>query len=267
MENIYLLNKEIRKSIMDGNYFNDEEKISILTLNENNSVVNKLIETSNRVQDFITKILSILRDRFESVMKNSVNKIKGKLNSNKAFKDKLSEIKENSSFISEINLCKSVAKFYKEELVGKFLSSVKENLVKSLSVKENVEIIIENHNVDKNVISNIANKLSHIPPFSWLHSIQKLGEKTSTNIVSTMSNFTSKLGGPEFTLPITCALLGIAFELNVKGLIKTGIIDMISYYSIPYIALAVKFIGLVATFIAVVDIIDEITSRKEVREI
>jgi hypothetical protein len=266
MENLYLLNSEIREALIIGNYFTDLEKISIISLNESTGVLNKLIDTTNKVQDFITKVINILRDRLSSVLSSSTNKLKDKLKANSNFVSKLQELKNNSTLLSELDLCKNVAKFYKESFIDKFISSIKTNLISSLQLKENVDAILESDMENKNKIVNIANKLSHIPPFSWLHNIQKLGEKTATNIVSVMSDITNKLGGPSFTLPVICALLGIAFEMNVKGLIKAGIIDMISYYSIPFISLPVKFIGLVATFIAVVDIVDEITTSKTVRE-
>ena len=86
--------------------------------------------------------------------------------------------------------------------------------------------------------------------------MQKIGTKGSEFIIKQLSSITKNLGGPEFILPAMSVLLGVAFEYNIKGLVKHGLIEAIAEYSIPFITLIVKFIGLVATFIAAYEIVE-----------
>jgi hypothetical protein len=131
----------------------------------------------------------------------------------------------------------------------------------SSSVVEKLQIINES-----NMISKFVDGLSHIPPFSWLHQVQHMGEKGAQSVIKGLSFITQKAGGPEIVLPVISAILGIAFEYNVKGLIKGGLIDMIEAYAIPFIGVIVKVIGYIATFIAVVDLIDEVTGSNSMGE-
>jgi hypothetical protein len=139
----------------------------------------------------------------------------------------------------------------------KFLSS-EDNEV---AVAEKIQYITES-----NMIGKLVDGISHIPPFSWLHQVQHMGEKGAQNIIKGLSFVTQKMGGPEIVLPVISAILGIAFEYNVKGLVKSGLLDMVETYAIPFIGIIIKFIGFVATVIAVVDLIDELTGSNLIRE-
>jgi len=77
-----------------------------------------------------------------------------------------------------------------------------------------------------------------------------MGTQGSEVIIQQLSIVTKKLGGPEFVLPIIAIILGIAFEYNIKGLAKHGLLEIVALYSIPFVAPIIKTVGLVATMIA-----------------
>ena len=68
---------------------------------------------------------------------------------------------------------------------------------------------------------------------------------------------------PEFKLPVISSLFGIAFEYNVKGLIKHGLIEAAEIFSVPFVGLVVKTAGNVATFLAAYELCREISTDVE----
>jgi hypothetical protein len=83
-------------------------------------------------------------------------------------------------------------------------------------------------------------------------------EKGVNNVVAALSYFTQQIGGPKFSIPVIASLIGIAFEYNVKGLVKSGLLDVIGLATIPVIAILIKIIAYVATFTAAILVIDDI---------
>jgi hypothetical protein len=110
----------------------------------------------------------------------------------------------------------------------------------------------------KNVISSLIHGIEKVPPFSWLGKVKEMAEKGVNNIVAALSYFTQQLGGPKFEIPVIASLLAIAFEYNVKGLAKHGLLEVIGLATLPAIAILIKTIAYVATFIAVILVIDDV---------
>jgi hypothetical protein len=109
------------------------------------------------------------------------------------------------------------------------------------------------------MLDKLVHGLNSIPPFSWIDKLQKIGEKGANFIIKQLAFITEKLGGPYFDLPIIAVLLGIAFEYNMKGLAKSGLLDVVGMFSVPFVAPVIKMVGFVATMIAAYELIVAIT--------
>lgn len=228
----------------------------------------KVVDAAEKASDFIRKIKEYLHKQINIILTQSKDKLKSKLKSNKKLLD---EIKnkinaDKSAFIGDVKTLKDVVKFYKTNFLDSLLTSISNSLSsfltkddKDLSISEKIEYIKEG----SNMISKLVHGINNIPPFNWIDDLQKIGTKGSELIIKNLSFITKKLGGPEFILPTIAVILGIAFGYNVEGLIKHGIIDVISFFSIPFITPVIKMVGFIATMIATYELIITITSAIE----
>ena len=114
--------------------------------------------------------------------------------------------------------------------------------------------------LNENIVGDFIHKIEAIPPFSWLHKVKEMGEAGANAIIAVLSEVTAKLGGPKFVLPVIASLLGLALEYNIKGLAKSGLVDTAAYFTVPFLIPVIKFIGWVATFIAVMIAINDIAN-------
>lgn len=247
----------------------DKAKLVATEFSDNaKSALKKLLDASKSALDFIKwikdKLMESINSMITTTKESIMNKLKGDSKLISIIKEKMESEKDN--LVKDLKVCSDVVKFYKEKMTGSLLSKVevgvKEVLVGSdQPVTES--LILEG---DNNVISKLFHGIEHIAPFSWLHEVQKAGERGATFIIKALSGFTEKLGGPSFVLPVIASILGIAFEMNVKGLSKQGLLNVVEFFSIPFVSWIIKIVGWVATFIAVTDLVDEIFGSKAVRD-
>jgi len=228
----------------------------------------KLVDAAKQVTDFIKQIKEFLSKQVKLMLTQTKDKIKNNLKSNQKLlgevKSKLSS--DKSVFLGEIEVLKDVVTFYQTKFYVALESAIVNGLTNFLS-KEDKEIPVAEKLTIITEASNMIDKLVHglnsIAPFSWIDKLQKIGEKGSTFIIKQLGFITQKLGGPYFELPITAAILGIAFEVNIKGLAKHGLLDVVGMFSVPFIAPVIKMVGLIATMIATYELVITITKGYE----
>ena len=231
----------------------------------------KIVDAAKSAMDFINKMKEFLSKQIKSILTTTKDKIKAKLKTNQKFlseaKSKLSS--DKSAFLGELEMLKGVVNFYQTKFYVSLESQIVNAMTKFLTsedkevpVAEKIQIIKEG----SNMIDKLVHGLNTIPPFSWIDKLQKIGEKGANFIIQQLSFITEKLGGPSFTLPITAVLLGIAFEYNVKGLAKHGLLDVVSMFSLPFVAPIIKMVGLIATMIASYELIIALTRGYEEEE-
>lgn len=242
----------------------DKAKDVVSNLSDNaKTALNTLVSKAKDILSFITEIKNIIIKYFKDISTNTVNKIKDKLLKDVNFVNKTKELfnAEKNEFINDLKTAKNVTLFYKDKFLNILLEKI-DKVLKDLLNKEDLpvsESLLLNEGND-NVISKLLSNISHIPPFSWLHDVAHAGEKGATFIINKLSTLTANLGGESFELPIIATLLGIAFEYNIKGLIKGGLLNVVATYSIPFIGVIVTVLGIMATFLATISVIDNIAN-------
>jgi hypothetical protein len=155
-----------------------------------------------------------------------------------------------------------LSSFYKTRFNVALEAQISNSLTRFLSSEDKEIPVAEKLNIIKegsNMLDKLVHGLNSIPPFSWIDKLQKIGEKGANFIIKQLAFITEKLGGPYFELPIIAVLLGIAFEYNMKGLAKSGLLDVVGMFSVPFVAPVIKMVGFVATMIAAYELIVAIT--------
>ena len=164
--------------------------------------------------------------------------------------------------MGELEIFKDVVTFYKTRFNVALEAQISNSLTRFLSSEDKEIPVAEKLNIIKegsNMLDKLVHGLNSIPPFSWIDKLQKIGEKGANFIIKQLAFITEKLGGPYFELPIIAVLLGIAFEYNMKGLAKSGLLDVVGMFSVPFVAPVIKMVGFVATMIAAYELIVAIT--------
>jgi len=222
-----------------------------------------IIDAAKSSVDFVKNLISQLNKYIKSILTNTVQKIKDKLKVDQKFKDSLNGLlKEKKDGIKKDLLTfKGVLDFYTNKFVDIISSKVSDGITKVIT-SEDGKPVTEALEMGKNVISTLIHGIEKVPPFNWLNKVKEMGEKGANSIVGAVSYFTKNIGGPEFALPVVAALIGIALEYNIKGLAKTGLIDLIGLATVPLIATLIKIIAWVATIIAGIMVIDDIGGFK-----
>ena len=253
------------------NRFNKAKQVATDLTKRSKDSLEKIVDAAKTAMDFINKVKEFLSEQIKLILTNTKDKIKNKLKINKKFlsetKSKLSS--DRSAFLGELEMLKDVVNFYQTKLyvslekqivnaMTKFLTSED----KEVPISEKIQIIKEGNNM----IDKLVHGLNSIPPFSWIDKLQKIGEKGANFIIEQLSFITEKLGGPSFILPITSVLIGIAFEYNLKGIIKNGLLDVVSMLSLPFVTPIIKMVGFIATMIASYELIVAISRGYEEEE-
>jgi hypothetical protein len=224
----------------------------------------KLVDAAKQVADFIKQFKDFLSKQVKLILTQTKDKIKEKLKSNQKLnseiKSKLSS--DKSAFLGELDILKGVVAFYQTKLYVALETQITNGLTKFLSSEDKEIPVAEKLSIIKegsNMLDKLVHGLNSIPPFSWIDKLQKIGEKGANFIIKQLAFITEKLGGPYFELPIIAVLLGIAFEYNMKGLAKSGLLDVVGMFSVPFVAPVIKMVGFVATMIAAYELIVAIT--------
>lgn len=229
------------------------------------NALNSIIDAAKTSVDFVKNLVSQLNVYINKMITVTSDKIKNKLKVDQNFIKQIKDTnaKNKDGLLNDMKECKNVISFYKDKLTGILstkLTTAFTQVVTSedLPLEEKLNYMKESLTMGKNVISSLIHGIEKVPPFSWLSKVKEMAEKGVNNVVSALSYFTQQLGGPKFEIPVIASLLGIAFEYNVKGLAKHGLLEVIGLATLPAIAVLIKIIAYVATFVAAILVIDDI---------
>lgn len=236
------------------------------TLSEKGKKV--LLSICNSVSDVVhllDRIKTELFKHLKEVLTTTKNNLKTKLQADgnfvKVVKKHISA--DRNAFMKDVMTCKEVSNFY----TSKFTDSIINNVFKSLRnllVHKKHDVFDEiTEALNINILDNVVKHLHKVPPFTWLDMLHHTGSHGVSHLVHGLSYITKRLGGPEFKLPVMASILGLAFEYNVKGLIKHGLIEAADIFSIPFVGLVVKTAGNVATFLACYELCRELAASEE----
>lgn len=227
------------------------------------NILKGMLNKASKAVDFVNKLLNAFKDLINNVIIDVKDTVSKKLGKDGKFTNKVKEVfeKDKNAFTKDLKTAKEVYSFYKKDFSSNILKHFKNNLGKFFS-KEH-EPIPESYNYGlnegKNVLSTFIHGVEKIPPFSWLHKVASIGEKGTGKIIEGISFITDKLGGPKFTLPTIAVLIGVAFEYKIKGSVKSGIL---SIFGDAFTGGFLSVISWIATFIAAVIVIDQVTGNK-----
>ena len=233
----------------------------IKTLSEKGkNILQKLANTASNVISFLTNIKKELSKHITDVLTKSKELIKTKLSQDKNFLDAIKKElnADRNAFLHDVKTCKEVSDFYTTKFKECIINNVMETLKKFLTQKQSIK-----ESLDFNVIDNLVKHLHKIPPYAWLDMLHHSGTHGAEHLVNGLSYITKHLGGPEFKLPVISSLFGIAFEYNIKGLIKHGLIEAAEIFSVPFVGLVIKTAGNVATFLAAYELCREMSTDVE----
>lgn len=259
----YLINENFFDKLKDR-YDSAATVVKNIPDNAKNAL-NSIIDAAKTSVDFVKNLVSQLNVYINKMITVTSDKIRNKLKVDQNFIKQIKDTnaKNKDGLLKDMKECKNIVSFYKDKLTGIIsskLSTAFTQVVTSedLPVEEKLNYMKESLAMGKNVISSLIHGIEKVPPFSWLGKVKEMAEKGVNNVVAALSYFTQQLGGQKFEIPVIASLLAIAFEYNVKGLAKHGLLEVIGLATLPAIAILIKTIAYVATFIAAVLVIDDV---------
>ena len=222
------------------------------------NALEKIIDISKDATDFVKNLLNNITNSIKNILNKSKLKIIEKIKSSNEIISKIKEIKDKNAILKEIKDSAALIKFYNEKFTQSLVKMIQDAFSKLLSSNEQpvIEKNIDLFQNPKNVISKLIHHIESVPPFSWLDNVKDIGEKNANKVFNLISDFTKKLGGPALNLPIVAGLLGVVLENEIKSYVKQGLIDMIAFYSIPFVSILIKVVGWIATLISLILVID-----------
>lgn len=223
-------------------------------------VLLKISSTARDIVHFLDKIKTEMYQHLSKILSESKYKIKDKLSGDKNFIQSVKKLinMDKNAFLHDVKTCHEISVFYTTKFTDSILKSVLSSL-HDLFIHQKHDFIKENLNIG--IIDRLIKHLHKIPPFAWLDMLHHKGTAGAEGMVKGLSYITHRLGGPEFTLPVISSILGLAFEWNIKGLVKHGIIEAAEIFSIPFVGLVVKTAGNVATFLACYELCREVSEN------
>lgn len=269
---IYLEKREAKLSDVINENFWDKltgridkaAEVSNVLPEESEGLLKKLVKRAGQAMNFVGNLLKSAKEWITNIITEVKDKVMGKLKGDSKFVKAVKKVasEDENGFVKDLKTANGVYKFYKEDLLGSMIDSMKKSLG-SFFTKEQEPIPesfdFESIDEGKNVLSTFIHGIEKIPPFSWLHKVASLGEKGANKIIEGLSLLTNKLGGPKFALPVIAVLLGVAFEYKIKGTAKHGILHVLGD---AFTGGLLSVISWIATFIAAVIIIDQIAGGK-----
>jgi len=229
------------------------------------NALNSIIDAAKTSVEFVKNLVSQLNVYIKKMITVTSDNIRNKLKIDQNFIKQIKETnaKNKNGLLNDMKECKNVVSFYKDKLTGILstkLTTAFTQVVTSedLPVEEKINYMKESLTMGKNVISSLIHGIEKVPPFSWLGKVKEMAEKGVNSVVAALSYFTQQLGGPKIEIPVIASLLAIAFEYNVKGLAKHGLLEIIGLATLPAIAILIKTIAYIATFVAAILVIDDV---------
>ena len=253
-EKTHLRRFQVRRSLVN------EGIISTLSA-KGKQILQKIASTASNIVNFLDNLKTQLGDHLTKVLTESKDKIKQKLREDKNFllAVKKEITSDRNAFLNDVKTCKEVSVFY----TTKFKDCILKDVMKSLHNLFIHKKHVLQEGVDISMFDNLIHHLHKIPPFAWLDMLHHKGTQGAHHLINGLSYITKHLGGPSFELPVISSLLGLAFEWNIKGLIKHGLIEAAELFTIPFIGLVVKTAGNVATFLACYELCREISASND----
>lgn len=235
-------------------------EVSNVLSDETESILKKVLRKAGEAFNFVKQIIENIKNFITSIITTVRDKVLNKAKGDKELTNKVKELVsvDKNAFVKDLKTSKEVYSFYKGDFLSSIMKSMKDNLSNFFS-KEQEPIAEALINEKGNVISTMVHGIEKIPPFSWLHKVAHLGEKGADKIIEGLSFLTNKLGGPSFKLPVIATILGIVFEYNIKGAAKSGILSILGD---AFTGGLISIISIIATFIAGIIIIDQISGEK-----
>jgi hypothetical protein len=262
------INNYINNNIILNESFFDKFKdrfpkastVSNLLSDKAESILNSILQKTKDILSFVKKISEGIKELFLNTIEVSkkyyIDQIKnGKL------KGKIEEIAKTKKegLIRDTQEVKKVIDFYRKEFLSKLINSSQENLSDFLSKEQ--EPVVESLLLEKgNVIATLVHGIESIPPFSWLHKLAQAGEAGASQFIKFLSDITTKIGGPSFTLPVIALIVGVVFEQVVKGQAGGWLLNLAG--STTPFGMAISGMKMIASFIALLTVIDATIGEK-----
>jgi len=224
-------------------------------------VLDRIISISKNITDFLSKIKSQLSTHLVNYFSAARTHLKEKVFKNpkleKIIKEKISA--DRVAFLNDLRTCKNVFNFYTDDFFAPFISKIIHSLRNHfLSKKVTESLINEKLNVD--VVDKVVLTITEKPPFLWLTDIHELSTKGTGKLIQGLSYVTNKLGGPEFVLPVIASIVGLYLEHGVEGIITMGIAKVIEFFTIPFVAIVIEFIGHIALLLTIYELCVELST-------
>jgi hypothetical protein len=225
-------------------------------------VLNKVLQASKDAVSFVKKIGEGIKDLFFKVIEKSKKIIEEQIKGGK-LKEKIEELvsSKKEGLKKDILEIKKVLDFYRKDFLNKLLSLKDKNMTEFLSKEQ--EPVVESLLLEKgNVIATLVHRIEDIPPFSLLHKVAQAGEAGASQLIKAISDLTTKLGGPNFTLPVIALIIGTVLEYMIKNLAigeDSWIMSLVGNTPFGY---AIKGIKYTALFISIISIINAVSGEK-----
>lgn len=242
------------------NRFPKASEVSKKLSDKAEGVLNKVLQASKNAVSFVKKIGQGIKDLFTNVINSSKKYYQEQIKGGK-LKEKITELasSKKEGLKKDIQEIKKVLDFYRKDFLSKLISSKEKNMTDFLQKEQ--EPVVESLLLEKgNVIATFVHRIEEYPPFSWLHKIAQAGEAGTTKFIKALSDLTSKMGGPAFTLPVVALIVGVVFEQIVKGEAGGWLISLAG--STTPFGMAITGMKMIASFIALLTIIDGVVGEK-----
>jgi len=253
----YISNESLNENFFDKlkERFPKAAEVSKLLSDKAESTLGNILNKVKDLVSFVNKIAIGIKELFimfiESGKKFFMEQLKmGKL------KEKLEELKQSKKegLVKELKLIKEILTFYRKGFVEKVTNTIQTNLSSFFGSEQ--EAVVESLLLEKgNVLSTLVHKIEAVPPFSILHKIASGAEKGANVLIQGASEFTKKMGGPEFQLPVVALLVGLSIEYMVKSSSGHWLLDLVGPTPL---GMAIKGVKITATLIALLSAIDGI---------
>lgn len=218
-------------------------------------ILSSILQKVKDAVSFVKKIAEGIKDFFKLAIEKGKAFYIEQLKSGQ-LKSKVDELikTKKDGLLTDLKTIKSISEFYSLKFMNNMDNSMTKNFTEFLS-KEQTPISESILNEGANVIATLVHGIENIPPFSWLETIAKSGEKGAATVIAGVSSLTQKLGGPAFQLPVIAILIGILIEQVIKGQAGHWLLELAGPTPL---GLAIKGIKITASVIAFIVAVDSV---------
>jgi hypothetical protein len=223
-------------------------------------VLNNVLQKAKDAVSFVKKISEGIKELFISGINSSKKYFEEQIKGGK-LKEKIQKLAntKKEGLKKDVLEIKKVLDFYRKEFISKIISSNEKNMTDFLSKEQ--EPVVESMILEKgNVIATLVHGIESVPPFSWLHKLAQAGEAGASQFIKLLSDITTKMGGPAFTLPVIALILGEVMEYLIKGQVGGWLITLAGTGT-P-LGMAITGMKMIATFVSLLTVIDATVGEK-----